>query len=467
MRTLLSRSSMAPSAFAALGLALGAGLLAGGCADDEASVFDPAADGDPPELVSLEVVRKTDQRAYVEWKANEPVRAVVEFRNKASLDVQYAYTRKREAADSGITPLITVGSGSEYEILAIRLVDRAGNESRATPPAEAADFTFEPETIDPPDLFLFAMIDVGWGDALFLKAPGEGGKTCLIDAGHPQDGNQVRAFLEKWFTLGGYLDFASMSHVHEDHIGGFYGDDFDALDGLFVDYVPLGSPAWSVGTFLDIRDKTPGTVNGPYGDLLAALDGLAAGNQIGRHVLLETGASSETNEALAWGEGVRVDLLAAGRKDFLLPEFALQDAIGSVQNNDSMVYRVQYGDFVFLLMGDGEFATEQFLQNRWPLEFLQADVLKLGHHGSNDANSERFLEVVDPMVALISNAVSENPGVEHPYVLNRLRRMGIDYFASDRAIPNRERFRSGVRGDIVIQTDGRSFVVTAVDVRYE
>jgi beta-lactamase superfamily II metal-dependent hydrolase len=118
-------------------------------------------------------------------------------------------------------------------------------------------------------------------------------------------------------------------------------------------------------------------------------------------------------------------------------------------------------------MGDGEFATEQFLQDNYAHDFLKAHMLKLGHHGSNDANSERFLEVVDPVVAMITNAVSENPGVEHPYVLGRLRKRGTDYFASDRVIPNRDRAESGVRGDVLLWTDGSAFTIVADNVRFE
>jgi competence protein ComEC len=132
-----------------------------------------------------------------------------------------------------------------------------------------------------------------------------------------------------------------------------------------------------------------------------------------------------------------------------------------------MVYRVQYGDFVAILTGDGEFTTEQFLENHYPLTFLRATLLKLGHHGSNDASSERFVDVVQPRVGLISNAVSENPGVEHPFVLNRLLNRGIDYYASDRAEPNRARELPGVRGDILVYTDGTDFSVVAENVRYE
>ncbi len=426
--------------------------ILGACAEDERSAFDPNADTTPPELIEFEIVQE-GQKVYVLWSANEPARLVVEYRPTGSTGFRHAYSGDKEWAEAGIVPMITVFSDNDYEILGIRVTDRAGNTTTVDPP-EGFE-TLATDAIAREDIFIFVMIDVGWGDALFMQAPD--GTTCLIDAGHPFDGPRVEAFLRAYFIDDDSLDFASLSHVHSDHIGGFYGDSYSSYGGLLASF--------AVGTFLDILDKTPGTVNGPYRDLEDALASMGSG--LGRRVRLAPGASSATNDALQWGAGVKVDLLAAGQKDFLLPDYILQEETGSVQNNDSMVYRVQYGDFVMILMGDGEFATEQYLQNRWPLEFLEADVLKLGHHGSNDSNSERFIDVVDPRIALITNAVSENPGVMHPYVLNRLRTRGIDYFASDRAIPNLDRAERGIRGDIIIETDGHDYTVTAINLLYE
>jgi len=427
-------------------------LLLSACADEERSPFDPSADSTPPELVSVSV--NTDaQTVYATWEASEPVHAVVELETANGI-VYSAYPGTREWATSGVVKLLALRSDTTYGRLRVRLRDRAGNESRTAADTEA----FTTGTVAPGPYFFFAMIDVGWGDALYLEAPD--GTNCLVDAGHPIDGARVRAFLQLGLGVT-ELDFASMTHVHEDHIGGFYGDSFEGSPGLLW---PAAS-AFRIGTFLDFVDKTPGTLNNPYGSLLEAIVG--AGAAVGQRVELAPGASSLTEPALQWGEGLRVDLLAAGRKDFLIPDYALVDAIGSVQNNDSMVYRVQYGDFVMLLMGDGEFATEQYLENHYPLDFLKAAVLKLGHHGSNDANSERFLNVVDPIVGLIPNAVSENPGVEHPFVMGRLRNRGSDYFASDRVIANRDRALPGVRGDVLIYTDGSAFTVIAANVSYE
>lgn len=442
---------------AALACALASSLVVASCADDESSPFDPAADQVPPTLVDFHVTT-TNQRVFASWQASEPVHAVVELEGSVDGVPRHAYSGERGFADAGVTKLLHLDSNATYEHVRVRLRDRAGNEAIVEP---ATDASFTTTVLASEELFLFVMIDVGWGDALYFQAP-DGTKT-LIDAGHPADGPVVRDFLEN-FVGAHELDFVSLSHLHEDHIGGFYGDDFEAINGLFQNNGGTGLPI-PVGTFIDFADKTPGTLNGPYADLGSALEGL--GLNLGQHVYLQTGASSATEPALRWGNGVQVDLLAEGRKDFLFPEFVLQSNAGSVQNNDSMIYRVQYGDFVMIVMGDGEFATEQFLEGHYPLDFLHADVLKLGHHGSNDANSERWLNVVDPTVAMITNAVSENPGVEHPFVLGRLRKRGTDYFASDRTIPNRDRAESGVRGDVLLYTDGNAFTVEIANQRYE
>ncbi|MCA9751082.1 MAG: hypothetical protein KC591_02745 [Gemmatimonadetes bacterium] len=430
-------------------------LWLGACADDERNVFDAAADFEAPQLTSFSVSTRADGTVVASWEASEPVHAVVEWGSTADALHQHSYSIGRAYETSGSVRLLAPASATEYAY-AVRLTDRAGNEAsqfvESTPTFTTEDVVTEP-------LFEFVMIDVGWGDALYLESPD--GRKILVDAGHPQDGQIVREF----FASRGitHLDVASMTHVHNDHIGGYYGDDFSGRPGVFN---ARGQGADIPATyFLDILNKTPNTTENPYADLQAEVQRLSTMTPL----YLETGASSssfEVPEALNWGAGVQVDLLAAGRKDFLYPNGAPPD-LGSVQNNDSMIWRVQYGAFVLLLMGDGEFATEQFLEDHWPHEFLQATVHKLGHHGSNDANSERFLAITSPQVALVTNSVLENPGVMHPYVLERVRNLGADYYASDRAIPNRDRALPGVRGDIHIYTDGECFTVSAQRIRFE
>ncbi len=431
------------------------------CAENERSAFDPSSDMKPPDLLGFAVVTNAaGTEAWVEWEADEPARAVVEYGDAMNALHRHSYAGAREFATNGRTRLLAAEPSRSYEY-AVRMWDRAGNESSLMLPSVP---TLDTPALVDGELMLLAMIDVGWGDAIYLEIPHAGSpggfSNVLIDAGHPLDGMKVLDFFDRHGVTD--LDFASLSHIHGDHVGGYYGDGFLNEDGLIVDRGG-GHPAVPIpiGTFIDFDDKT--AINSPYANLISAL---AVHPSLGEYVVVGWGESSNTLDALKWGDA-EIHLLAAGRKPYLDVEHTYSQNAGSVENNDSMVWRVRYGDFVALLTGDAEFSTEQFIQNHWSSDFLRAHLLKLGHHGSNDASSERWVDFVTPMVGFIPNAVSENPGVEHPYVLQRLRNRSIDYYASDRVIPNRDRSLPGVRGDLLVYTDGTDFTIVVENVRYE
>lgn len=62
---------------------------------------------------------------------------------------------------------------------------------------------------------------------------------------------------------------------------------------------------------------------------------------------------------------------------------------------------------------------------------LQADVLKVGHHGSSSSSSEAFLEAVSPSYAVISCGEDNSYGHPHSQTLNVLRKMGVQVFRTD------------------------------------
>ena len=61
--------------------------------------------------------------------------------------------------------------------------------------------------------------------------------------------------------------------------------------------------------------------------------------------------------------------------------------------------KVTYGETAFLLMGDAEEEKESLLKSGVD---LSANVLKVGHHGSNTSTTEELLEAVQPECAAIS-----------------------------------------------------------------
>ena len=87
-------------------------------------------------------------------------------------------------------------------------------------------------------------------------------------------------------------------------------------------------------------------------------------------------------------------------------------------NNDSLALRITYGQRSLLLTGDMEKPMERA---RSPsAEPLRADILKVGHHGSNTSSIDPFLDAVSPAFAVISDGYENTFHHPHPKVLERL-----------------------------------------------
>ncbi len=98
-------------------------------------------------------------------------------------------------------------------------------------------------------------------------------------------------------------------------------------------------------------------------------------------------------------------------------------------NNASNVLRVCFGDCVLLFMGDAEALAENaFLAREIP---LQCDFLKVGHHGSKTASSERFLQACAPQIAAISCGRDNDYGFPHREVLDGLAAVGAAVYRTD------------------------------------
>jgi competence protein ComEC len=114
---------------------------------------------------------------------------------------------------------------------------------------------------------------------------------------------------------------------------------------------------------------------------------------------------------------------------------------GTPKNNDSLAMRITFGQRSFLLAGDMEKPMElRALADGRP---LRADVLKVGHHGSNTSSIDPFLDAVSPSFALISDGFENSFRHPHPLVLERL------------AAHHAGALRTDLQGLITARTDGR------------
>lgn len=115
-------------------------------------------------------------------------------------------------------------------------------------------------------------------------------------------------------------------------------------------------------------------------------------------------------------------------------------------NNTSLVLMLHYGSFKMLLTGDAEAPVEDALQQKYGTA-LQADVLKVGHHGSKTSSIWKFTEKVKPKYALIS--CGDFSIYKHPNknVVGSLTHLGAKVLTTHD------------HGTLTVTTDGKSFDV--------
>lgn len=106
-----------------------------------------------------------------------------------------------------------------------------------------------------------------------------------------------------------------------------------------------------------------------------------------------------------------------------------QDSLAQQSLNDSsLVLKLKYKNLKVLFTGDSEIPVEQRMMGEG-LD-LSSDILKVGHHGSNGATSEEFVNKVKPNYAIVSVG-KNNFGHPSQFVVDRLEERGIILLRTD------------------------------------
>ncbi|OEH93681.1 DNA internalization-related competence protein ComEC/Rec2 [Bacillus solimangrovi] len=136
---------------------------------------------------------------------------------------------------------------------------------------------------------------------------------------------------------------------------------------------------------------------------------------------------------LAEDQGITVERVRAGEswKDGGINFYILSPFGDEKERNErSVVLWAKLGEVKWLFTGDLEMEGEERLMLMYP--HLEADILKVGHHGSNTSSSSLFLERLNVKVALISVGEGNYYGHPHKEVLERFEKNGIRVFRTDR-----------------------------------
>lgn len=309
---------------------------------------------------------------------------------------------------------------------------------------EVSDFRNESQAFERTDLWI-AFIDVGQGDATWIRTPGTVGvdaKDILIDAGdcridkpyaplggqvsecgigvNPGSAGQVDGvgalidFLStNGWTAGNRFDYLVLTHPDKDHYGGAWR--------IVQEYI--------VDAVIDPGVETDAVT---YRALRAAID--AEGSQDLRPAAqtgIDLRASGDVRTRL-WGFDTIVTLLSA-------------DADADKDNNASIVLKIEYRGVKILLTGDSEAELDLQLVAEHG-SALQANVLKAGHHGGVGTNTDPLLDAVFPpatdsvrQFAVISSGRRENLPAEET-VERLLARVGtFGLYRTDRKDAGKDR----------------------------
>lgn len=254
-------------------------------------------------------------------------------------------------------------------------------------------------------------IDVGQGDGLGVRTPH--GSWILIDAGRAWIGGDAgrRTIVPYVRRLGGDVALFVQTHPHEDHVGGA-ASVLEALRPASYWESALVAPNRSYLSALGVADRRGITWHRVHPGDTARIDG----------VLLRVLAPDS-----AWVAG------------------------GHGTNETSTVVMVEYGAVRMLLMGDAQAGEEEWIESEWPRDSLRADVLKVGHHGSQSSSTPAFLDAVRPRVAVISVGAGNSYGHPHRRTLDALAERHVLVLRTDQL------------GSIVVATDGHRIRVAGGD----
>ena len=104
----------------------------------------------------------------------------------------------------------------------------------------------------------------------------------------------------------------------------------------------------------------------------------------------------------------------------------------NILNNNSIVAKFVSNNFKMLFTGDIEEIAENRLCELYKsTNKLQADIIKVAHHGSKTSSTFNFLELVKPKIALIGVGANNNFGHPNEEVLERIENLGTHIYRTD------------------------------------
>lgn len=252
----------------------------------------------------------------------------------------------------------------------------------------------------PSDHLRVTVLDVGNADCILLQA---GEHAALIDAGERDDSADILAALNSHGVKK--LDYVIATHPDADHIGSMESviRNF-TIDTFLMSFMPEG---------YEPTTKT-------YEKMLMAL--------VERDVEV---TEAEHGQTYAFGDATITIL--SGLSDY------------TETNDQSVVCLVSHGEMDFLFTGDAGKEVEREILKAIPT--LEAEVIKVGHHGSHTSSDTSFIRAVSPEIAVITCGYGNSYNHPHAETTTLLRNQNVSVYRTD------------LNGRITLLSDGKTITV--------
>lgn len=201
------------------------------------------------------------------------------------------------------------------------------------------------------DLLKIHYLDVGQGDSIFIELPNN--ETMLIDAAESNQSENIINYIKNLNYQK--IDYVIGTHPHTDHIGGLK----DIINTFEIGKIYMPKAVSTTKTYENLLQ----TIKDKNLKINTAKAGIS---------IIDT-------------DTLKINILAPNNDTY------------TELNNYSVVTKITYGTTKFLFMGDAEKLSENEIK-----EDVSADVIKIGHHGSNTSSGLNFIKKVNAKYGIIS-----------------------------------------------------------------
>lgn len=265
-----------------------------------------------------------------------------------------------------------------------------------------------------------------------------------LDEQEPEDETEVSTQIASELTVH-YLDVGQADATLLQ-----YGDGDEHYNILYDTGDWRGSEVVTYLTNQGVRQLDLVIISHPDADHIGQLDQVMEAFEVGEVWMSGNESSSDTFQRgveAVIASGADFDEPRAGEDYSIGPltiDILYPDQISGKTNEESISALFTYGDIKFVFTGDASQNEETYMRNHFD---INADILHLGHHGSDTSSDPAFIDAVSPQIAIYSAGAGNSYGHPSPGVITTIEERNIDLYGTD------------VHGTIVITTDGESISV--------